>query len=244
MLATEDLIVEHKQVETAQFNVHTRVLILPLWEKASNVVYDMLVGHEVGHALFTPDEWDWMNSVPQTFVNVVEDARIEKLIKRKYMGIAKTFYKAYNELHEKNFFELDGADINNLNLADRANLHFKIGSFLNIPFSTPEKEIITLIENAETFDDTLSAAKALYNFCKQEQKEQNSNSESEQEDLEQDTLDSIQGGGDRSTDTSSGDESSSSNDDTSSPMEDGDSIDVNNSGSHACLLYTSDAADE
>ena len=32
LLATEDLIVEHKQVETAQFNVHTRVLILPLWE--------------------------------------------------------------------------------------------------------------------------------------------------------------------------------------------------------------------
>jgi hypothetical protein len=183
LLATEDLIVEHKQVETAQFNVHTRVLILPLWEKASNVVYDMLVGHEVGHALFTPDEWDWMNSVPQTFVNVVEDARIEKLIKRKYMGIAKTFYKAYNELHEKNFFELDGEDISNLNLADRANLHFKIGSFLNIPFSTPEQEIITLIENAETFTDTIAAAEALYNFCKQEkQQEQEQISESEQED--------------------------------------------------------------
>ena len=58
LLATEDLIVEHKNVETAQFNVHTRVLLLPLWEKASNNVYDMLVGHEVGHALYTPDEWD------------------------------------------------------------------------------------------------------------------------------------------------------------------------------------------
>ena len=56
LLATEDIVVEHKQVETAQFNVHTRVLILPLWEKASNAVYDMLVGHEVGHALFTPNE--------------------------------------------------------------------------------------------------------------------------------------------------------------------------------------------
>ena len=52
LLATEDLVVEHKQVETASFNVETRVLILPLWEKASNSVYDMLVGHEVGHALF------------------------------------------------------------------------------------------------------------------------------------------------------------------------------------------------
>ena len=53
LLATEDLIVEHKQVETASFNVETRVLVLPLWEKASSEVYDMLVAHEVGHALFT-----------------------------------------------------------------------------------------------------------------------------------------------------------------------------------------------
>ena len=53
LLATEDLVVEHKKVETAEFNVHTRVLTLPLWDRASNNVYDMLVGHEVGHALYT-----------------------------------------------------------------------------------------------------------------------------------------------------------------------------------------------
>ena len=62
LLATEDLVVEHKQVETASFNVETRVLVLPLWEKASNSVYDMLVGHEVGHALFTPND-DWFLSL-------------------------------------------------------------------------------------------------------------------------------------------------------------------------------------
>ena len=54
LLATEDIVVEHKIVETAQFNVQTRVLTLPMWEKASNGVIDMLVGHEVGHALYTP----------------------------------------------------------------------------------------------------------------------------------------------------------------------------------------------
>jgi len=82
LLATEDLVVEHKKVETACFNVHTRVLTLPLWEKASNTVYDLLVGHEVGHALYTPDE-DWLkeHKIPPQFVNVVEDARIEKLMK-------------------------------------------------------------------------------------------------------------------------------------------------------------------
>ena len=93
LLATEDLIVEHRQVPSAQFNVHTRVLTLPLWEKASAAVYDLLVGHECGHCLFTPDEdWTLDVKVPPQFINVVEDARIEKLMKRRYMGLAKTFY--------------------------------------------------------------------------------------------------------------------------------------------------------
>ena len=93
LLATEDLVVEHKHVECAQFDVRTRVLTLPLWEKASHSVYDMLVGHEVGHALFTPDQEWWLDrDIPQQFVNVVEDARIEQLMRRKYMGIANSFY--------------------------------------------------------------------------------------------------------------------------------------------------------
>ena len=52
LLATENLIVEHRQVSTAFFNVETRVLCLPMWDASDNV-YDMLVGHEVGHALYT-----------------------------------------------------------------------------------------------------------------------------------------------------------------------------------------------
>ncbi len=73
LLATEDLIVEHKQVETASFNVETRVLVLPLWEKASSEVYDMLVAHEVGHALFTPcEDWTDRYDIPPSFVNIVE----------------------------------------------------------------------------------------------------------------------------------------------------------------------------
>ncbi len=54
----------------------------------------------------------------------VEDARIEKLMKRKYMGLAKTFYKGYEELSDEDFFELEDQDISTFNLADRANLYF------------------------------------------------------------------------------------------------------------------------
>ena len=32
LLATENLIVEHRQVSTAFFNVETRVLCLPMWD--------------------------------------------------------------------------------------------------------------------------------------------------------------------------------------------------------------------
>ena len=134
--------VEHKKVSTACFNVHTRVLTLPLWEKASNVVYDLLVAHECGHSIFTPDE-DWLDKVkvPPQFVNVVEDARVEKLMKRKYAGLAKTFFNGYKELNEEDFFQISEEDISTFNLADRANLYFKIGNYANIPIEDGEEKI-------------------------------------------------------------------------------------------------------
>jgi hypothetical protein len=173
LLATEDLVVEHKKVSTACFNVHTRVLTLPLWEKASNTVYDLLVGHEVGHALFTPDE-DWTETakIPSQFVNVVEDARVEKLMKRKYMGLAKTFFNGYQELNEDDFFQIADEDISTFNLADRANLYFKVGNFVTLDFNPEEKEIIDLISSSETFSDVLIAAEELYKYCKKEQEQQ------------------------------------------------------------------------
>ena len=92
LLATEDIIVENRSVETAQFNVETRVLTLPLWDRASNSVYDLLVGHEVGHALFTPNV-DPPKEVPHSVFNIVEDARIEKLMKRRYLVFQKVSLK-------------------------------------------------------------------------------------------------------------------------------------------------------
>ena len=173
LLATEDLLVEHKKVETACFNVHTRVLTLPMWERASNIVYDLLVGHEVGHALFTPDEeWTQNYKVPQQFVNITEDARVEKLMKRKYAGLSKTFYGGYKELHEQDFFSTNDDDISTYNLADRANLYFKIGNFLSINFTEEEQKIIDQIGSAETFNDALDAAEALYKYCKENQQEE------------------------------------------------------------------------
>ena len=199
LLATEDLIVEHKVVETAVFNVHTRVLTLPKWDRASNNVYDALVAHEVGHALYTPDR-DWYKEIqiPPSFVNIVEDVRIEKLMKRRYAGLSKCFYNGYNELNDQDFFDIDGKDLTNFNIADRINLYFKVGAWNDISFSTTETPIVRLIEDAETFDETLSAAQALYDLCKEELENK------QKEEIDTDSGMNIEGSG--NTPNDSGDE--------------------------------------
>ena len=178
LLATENLIVEHKRVETASFNVHSRVLVLPIWKVASSTVYDLLVSHEVGHALFTPDR-DWNEeeeyaSAPHQFVNIIEDARIEKLMKRKFAGLSKTFYRGYSELQEEDFFCLGEDDLSTYSFPDRVNLWFKVGNHVQIPIENDEEmDLIKKIAAVETFDQVLALAVELKNFCqeKQQQKE-------------------------------------------------------------------------
>ena len=121
LLATENLIVEHRVVETASFDVDRRVLVLPIWD-VTDRVYNMLVGHEVGHALYTPNT-DWGDlTVPKSYINITEDARIEKLMKRKFPGLAKDFFEGYKRLNEDDFFSVADIDLGALNLIDRVNL--------------------------------------------------------------------------------------------------------------------------
>ena len=168
LLATENLVVEHKQTPTAYFDVDRRVLTLPNWDKASDIVYDMLVGHEVGHALFTPNkDWTYDVDCPKDFVNVIEDARIEKLMKRKYPGLKKSFAGGYKELNDRDFFDTHGEDLGSYSLIDRINLHFKIGADALIPFSIEEKLFVARTDVAETFEEVLQIALDVHQFSNQ-----------------------------------------------------------------------------
>jgi hypothetical protein len=175
LLATENLTVEHSNVRTASFDVQNRVLSLPIWENVSDDVYDLLVGHEVGHAIYTPNKWGDDYGVPQSYLNVVEDARIERLMKVKYPGLSKSFYRGYSELNSEDFFEIEDIQLNNLSLIDRINLYFKIGihdvSTL-IPFIEEESKFIKLIKEAETFNDVVDICQKLVEYVKNQQKEQ------------------------------------------------------------------------
>ena len=169
LLATENLLVEHRNCSTASFDVDRRVLTLPKWDKASSTVYDLLVGHEVGHALYTP-KWDTFDC-PRDYVNVTEDARIEKLMKRRYPGLRKSFFGGYSELHDQDFFGIEGEDLDTFKLIDRINLYFKIGICDTIiPFTPEEKLLVQETEDAETFDEAVAVAEKIWEFAKAEQK--------------------------------------------------------------------------
>ena len=181
LLATEDLIIENRKVETAMFDVERRVLTLPMWEKASASVYDLLVGHEVGHALYTPaDNWKLDHpELPMSYVNIIEDVRIEKLMKRKYAGIVKTFYKGYQELSDQDFFELDQHDVEEMGLPDRINLDAKIGNFVSIPFSDKEVYFKNKAIKTETFQEVIDLALELYDFMREQIKDSMASSDGE-----------------------------------------------------------------
>ena len=168
LLATENLVVEHRNCSTASFNVDDRVLTLPKWDRASSVVYDLLVGHEVGHALYTP-VWKKFNC-PMDYVNVTEDARVEKLMKRRYPGLRKSFFQGYSELHSQDFFGIGDEDIETFKLIDRINLYFKIGAAgLDVTFSPEEQELVDETAAAETFDQAVAVAEKIWEFAKAEQ---------------------------------------------------------------------------
>ena len=111
LLATENITVVQGNVSTASFNVKTRVLTLPMWKDLTTDTEDHLVGHEVGHALYTPED-GWHDAVCdasrgpsfKSYLNVVEDARIEKLVQRKYPGLKKSFIKSYRVMLADWFF--------------------------------------------------------------------------------------------------------------------------------------------
>ena len=169
LLATENLTVEHRKVSTACFDVEKRLLILPIWKTASNTVYDLLVGHEVGHALYTPNES--FGDAPRSFVNVLEDARIERMMKVTYPGLRRSFFDGYKELWDQDFFGVKNDDPAELSFIDRINLYFKGNP--NLPFSDVELEWVERVANTKTFAEVKQLAKELYDYCaeQQEQKE-------------------------------------------------------------------------
>jgi hypothetical protein len=182
LLANENITVQRGNYKTAFFDVERRVLGLPLWEDYGKDVEDLLIGHEVGHALFTPAD-GWHDSpkemeVPRSFLNVVEDIRIERKVQSKYPGLVNSFKKGYKKFSDLNFFNTEGKDLTEYSLIDRLNIKSKLRDLVDISFTKKEQPYVDMAFSCETFEDVVEAAKAIYDFMNKDREENNKSPES------------------------------------------------------------------
>ena len=169
LLAKENITIVHGNYRTAFFDVERRTLGLPLWDNLEDV-YDLLVGHEVGHALETPPE-GWHDAAveipgcPRSYINVVEDVRIEKLIQRRYPGLVSCFKRGYQKLYDDDFFgvsEIPELTSDYVNLIDRINLKAKLRELITVEFTNSERDLVNEVFAVETWEDVLEACRKLY----------------------------------------------------------------------------------
>jgi len=190
LLATENIVVRHaNDAHTASFDMVERILTLPRWKGMTPALYDMLVGHEVAHALWTDATIDeetgnlaaCVDIAPDNprailpILNIVEDARIERLIKSKYPGLKRDFVSGYKTIHDMGIFELEGRPIDKMSFLDRLNMEFKLGilGYLNVPFTdSTEIWFRDRIAASQTWDDVVEITRDLYEYDKQKQEEE------------------------------------------------------------------------
>lgn len=171
LLAQENLLIERAPVRTASFDVKNRILVLPMWQNMTPEIEEMLKAHEVGHALYTDESMfaQYRDSdVPFSYFNIIEDVRIERLMKSKYPGLRRAFTKGYKELLDMNFFGTESRDLNVLPFADRINLYFKAGYDCGVRFSAAEKFLLDQVSRVESIDQVAELSRKIYEFSKKQ----------------------------------------------------------------------------
>jgi len=174
LLATENIIVQHNKVKTASFDVKNRILTLPIFKEKSGDVYDMLIAHECSHALYTPyEEWEGITDGElRSYVNVIEDTRIDKLIQAKYPGVVINYKNGFDILEKKNFFGLYGKDINkDLMIIDKINIRSKSLNRVPFSFTDQDKEWLKKVDSVVTFKDVIDLAKEMLDWQKEQVEE-------------------------------------------------------------------------
>tara|TARA_Y100000310_G_scaffold105378_1_gene103821 strand:- start:3290 stop:5512 length:2223 start_codon:yes stop_codon:yes gene_type:complete len=178
LLAAEGLSVRHDgSADTAYFDLNKREVVLPMWKEMTDDFYRMLLCHEVGHALFTPKE-GWHSSTKEYghnfagFLNITEDARIEKKMKRKFPGLRKDFFSSYKSMwFDRDMFGVKDRDPNSMNLIDRLNMFAKVGESTGLVFEGEDKVWLDRLMNTESFEDAKKLALELFEKAKDEMSE-------------------------------------------------------------------------
>lgn len=170
LLATENVTVIRSNVSTASFDIKNRVLTLPKWKKLTPEIEEMLILHEVGHALYTTEDGYGIVYTEKRhlrgYSNIIEDVRIEKKMKERYPGSRKSFNSGYTQLNERDFFGVKDRDLSDLLLIDRINLYYKVGYSAGIPFTPEEYVFVQKADKCITEQDVIDLAEEIYNYSK------------------------------------------------------------------------------
>ena len=186
LLAGENIVVHHDPtMPTAAFDIENRVLKVPMWKNISNELYDFLLGHETSHALWTPKTWgDDITRVAEkyntkkgyikSYFNIIEDARIDKLMKRKFPGLKRDYNIGYKELFDRDFFGIEkrrreeNKEIKDYFFIDRVNIYFKAGTHIEVPFSAEEQALVDDIAKATTWKHVNDLVERAWELSKKE----------------------------------------------------------------------------
>ena len=178
LLATENVSIQYGNYATASFDLESRTLHIPQWDFDCKGLLDLLISHEVGHALWTPTAgWHSANDdvpgIPRSYINIIEDIRIEKLVQRKYPGLVRSFKLGYAELLNRDFFGLEGQDLAAMSFMNRVNVKSKARDLMEVPFYGDEVELFAECLAVETWEDVLAVCRKLVDYTESDREEQN-----------------------------------------------------------------------
>lgn len=185
LLAAENLDIVRENITTAYIDIEKRVVHIPSYSSINAEIDELFFTHEISHALFTPKD-SYPDEIRQKensallaqILNIVEDARVEKLIKRKYPGLVPIHKQAYKDLTVAGFF--GDFDETLLNFLDKVNIKFKIGT--KFKFNEYEEKLIVNIATCETFEHVREVSYLIYEYLKsayEKQAEENDNQDDE-----------------------------------------------------------------
>lgn len=161
-------------------------VVLPYYITKDRDVYILMGSHEISHVLHTPleflDNHDGTNSnkhptvrgvkfnkVLMNCINIVEDIRIERLIRNKFPGFVAVYERGYTKLFHT-LFNMAEDSWDEMHLGDRINHKAKLGKLSKHQLTTYEEGIFRYLKDTKDFNDVIIKSLYLYNILMENEK--------------------------------------------------------------------------
>lgn len=172
LLSTDDISVRYSNhAVTASFFTDEdgrKCVVMPTFEYLDDLQKQLMIAHEVGHAIwsdYSKDELQEYKAKYGPIFNIIEDIRIENLLKKRFPGLGEIFSEGYDRLFQNGLFGKDLQDRTpEFHFFDRINLKFKIGHVLDIPFSSQESEYVYQCYDLITKEQVIDLCDSLLKF--------------------------------------------------------------------------------